>query len=167
QTELNAVLNAAGTYEGFAANYNGTGFSQMRFDVKSFDTEEEFAAWTEEMRAMSSGELSDKTFNELALPSTFEEVVSYASLEDGVYDRILNMCTVEGALCLEDQMMVDALGGGGIDGLFNREIFAGLCDADDPRALLALLKPELRADEERYAAVLLPPSGDLTETRSN
>lgn len=169
QTELNAVLNSPGEFEGFAANYNGTGFSQMRFDVKSFDTEEEFASWTDEMRAISSGQLSDETFNALALPSTFDRVVTYDSLEDGVYDRILNMCTTEGALCLDDQMMVDALGGGGLDGLFNREVFAGLCDADDPRALLALLKPELRADEERYAAVLLPPEypADATPARSN
>ncbi|MEM6277668.1 MAG: ubiquinol oxidase subunit II [Pseudomonadota bacterium] len=165
QTELNAVLNAPGTYEGFAANYNGAGFSQMRFDVKSFDTEEEFTAWTEDMRAVSSGQLGDTTFNALALPSTFDEVVAYSSLEDGIYDRILNMCTKADTLCLDDQMMVDALGGGGLDGLFNREVFAGLCDADDPRALLALIKPELRENAELYASVLLPPQD--TETRSN
>ena len=166
QTELNAVMNAPGTYVGFAANYNGAGFSQMRFDVKSFGSDAEFAAWADEMRASSEGILTDATFNALSKPSTFEEVVSYNGLEEGIYDRILNMCTEADTLCLDDQMMVDALGGGGLDGLFNRELFAGLCDADDPRALLALIKPELREDPELYASVLLPPQ-DTTEMRSN
>ncbi|MEM6726928.1 MAG: ubiquinol oxidase subunit II [Pseudomonadota bacterium] len=169
ETELNAVLNAPGGYEGFAANYNGAGFSQMRFDVQSFETEAQFDAWVETVRAEGNAQLSDETFNALALPSTFEDVVYYASLEDGVYDRILNMCTQEGQLCLDDQMMVDALGGGGIDGLFNRQMYAGLCDVDDPRALMALLRPEADEDETRLLALLMPPSEtDLPlQSRSN
>lgn len=169
ETELNAVLNAPGVYEGFAANYNGAGFSHMRFDVESYDTEAEFDAWVENVRARGTAELSDETFNTLATPGLFEEVAYYASLEDGIYDRILNMCTQEGQLCLDDQMMVDALGGGGLDGLHNRIVFAGLCDADDPRALLALLRPEVRSDEERLLAVLMPPqsSTPVLQSRSN
>ncbi|MEM9350456.1 MAG: ubiquinol oxidase subunit II [Pseudomonadota bacterium] len=169
ETELNAVLNAPGTFEGFAANYNGGGFSHMRFDLKSFDTEEEFNAWVETVRADGAPELSDDTFNAVAAPSIFEEVEYFASLEDGIYDRILNMCTREGELCLDDQMMVDALGGGGLDGLHNRLVFAGLCDADDPRALLALLRPEVRDDEESLLAVLMPPtqSEPILQSRSN
>ncbi len=33
ETELNAVMNASGTFEGFSANYSGNGFSHMRFDL--------------------------------------------------------------------------------------------------------------------------------------
>ncbi|MEL6690064.1 MAG: ubiquinol oxidase subunit II, partial [Pseudomonadota bacterium] len=156
QTELNAVLNAPGTYDGFSANYSGAGFSQMRFEVQSYETEEEFAAWADEMRAASAGILDDATFNELARPSIFKEVSSFHALEEGIYDRILNMCTEADRLCMDDEMMVDALGGGGLQGLFNREIFAGLCDVDDPRALMAILRPELEEDPELYASILLP-----------
>ncbi|MEM6478552.1 MAG: ubiquinol oxidase subunit II [Pseudomonadota bacterium] len=169
ETELNAVLNAPGTFEGFAANYNGGGFSQMRFDTVSFETEAEFADWVAQVRAQSDDMLSDASFNTLAKPSIQEGVTFFDGLEDGVYDRILNMCTVPGTLCLDDQMMVDALGGGGIDGLYNRMLFAGLCDADDPRALMALLRPELRADEDSLLAVLMPPlqSEPFLQSRSN
>lgn len=167
ETELNAVLNETGRYEGFAANYNGAGFSHMRFEVQSLDDQAAFDAWIDTVRANETT-LSDATFNALAKPSIFEDVSYFGALQDGVYDRILNMCTVEGTLCLDDQMMVDALGGGGMDGLYNRALFAGLCDADDPRALLALIKPELRAQEDRLLAVLLPPEPQQSfPTRSN
>jgi cytochrome o ubiquinol oxidase subunit 2 len=71
------------------------------------------------------------------------------------------MCVDDDELCMHDMMMVDALGGGGIDGLYNREIYRGICSADDPRAMCSVLRPELlhRADELiRTASTLTPPS---------
>ncbi|MEO0484734.1 MAG: ubiquinol oxidase subunit II [Pseudomonadota bacterium] len=167
ETELNAVLNSTGEFEGFAANYNGAGFSQMRFETISLENEAAFDAWVADVRATGIPELSDDTFNTLATPSIQEGITYYARLQDGIYDRILNMCTVPGSLCLDDQMMVDALGGGGIDGLFNREVFAGICDVDDPRSLMALLRPEAISEDERLLAALMPPSQDQMQTRSN
>ena len=49
ETKLHAVLNKAGTYEGFSGNYSGAGFSTMRFRVKGL-SEHDFAAWAEAAR---------------------------------------------------------------------------------------------------------------------
>ena len=169
ETELNAVLNAPGTFKGIAANYNGAGFSNMDFDMKSFATEADFDAWVETVRSEAGGMLSRESYNALAAPSQETGTIFYSGLEDGIYDRILNMCTEEGELCHDDMMMVDALGGGGLDGLYNRMVFAGLCDADDPRALMAILRPEIREDEDRLLAMLMPPtqSSPVLQSRSN
>lgn len=142
ETELNAVMNAPGTFEGFSANYSGNGFSQMRFDFHAFD-EGGFDAWVEQVRE-GSPPLTDAAFEALSQPSIDHEVTYFAGIEDDLWRRILNMCTGPNDLCLDDMMMVDALGGGGVDGLWNREIFRGLCTADDPRALFALLRPDLQ-----------------------
>ena len=44
QTELNAVMNKAGKYRGFSANYSGSGFSHMHFDLHGLETSE-FDKW--------------------------------------------------------------------------------------------------------------------------
>ena len=69
------------------------------------------------------------------------------------------MCVGDDKLCMNDMMMVDALGGGGIDGLYNRELYRGLCSADNPEGMFAILRPDLsdRAEEITTAMDLLPP----------
>ncbi len=37
ETKLHAVINKAGTYEGFSANYSGSGFSRMNFKFHGLD----------------------------------------------------------------------------------------------------------------------------------
>jgi cytochrome o ubiquinol oxidase subunit 2 len=157
ETELNGVLNSAGTYEGFASHYNGTGFSKMRFDVLALD-EAGFDDWTSEV-ASAEQPLDRASFVQLDQPSIDEEVQYYGSVQDGLWQRILNMCVGEDELCMNDMMMVDALGGGGIAGLYNRELYRGLCSADNPEGLFAILRPDLadRAEEITTAMDLLPP----------
>ena len=147
ETELNAVLNAPGIYEGFSANYSGIGFSYMDFDVHAGDAAA-FDAWVEEVRA--GGRILDQDrYRAIEVTSTNHSVEYFAEVEDGLWDRILNMCVGDDRLCLNDMMMVDALGGGGIAGLYNRELYRGLCTADDPEGLFAILRPDLidRQDE--------------------
>ena len=143
QTELNAVINETGVYEGFSANYSGEGFSKMRFRFRGVDANT-FEAWLETVRAPGAPLLDRNTYVELEQPSIGNPVSYYNGIESGLWDRIINMCVEKGKLCLNDVHMVDSLGGGGVEGLFNRELFAGLCSADDPRALLTMLRPSLR-----------------------
>jgi cytochrome o ubiquinol oxidase subunit 2 len=53
QTQLHAVVNKAGTYEGFSANYSGAGFSHMRFAFRGVD-EAGFEQWVAQARASGS-----------------------------------------------------------------------------------------------------------------
>ncbi|MEM9012084.1 MAG: ubiquinol oxidase subunit II [Pseudomonadota bacterium] len=161
QTELNAVMNVPGVYDGFSANYSGAGFSQMRFKFHAFD-EAGFDGWVERVRG--DAPIMDRAaYVALEEASIDHPVTYYDGIEDGLWDRILNLCVGEDDLCLNDMMMVDALGGGGIAGLYNRELYRGLCTADDPRALFAVLRPSLqgRSDDILAAISLLPdaPTG--------
>jgi len=140
QTELNAVINAPGVYEGFSANYSGNGFSDMRFDFHALD-EAGFEAWVKEVKD-APNTLDQHSYTELQVPTTAHDVTYFGTTEGGIWDKILNMCAGTNELCLNDMKMVDALGGGGLDGLYNRELFRGLCSADDPESLFLLLKPE-------------------------
>ncbi|MEM6739947.1 MAG: ubiquinol oxidase subunit II [Pseudomonadota bacterium] len=167
QTELNAVMNAPGTYDGFSANYSGAGFSHMRFDLKAVD-EAGFDAWVDGVRAGGEGILDRPMFLDVEQPSIDAPVRYFERVEEGLWDRIVNLCVGEDRLCQNDMMMVDALGGGGLDGLWNRELFAGICAADDPGVILALVKPNprLRHDETLAAAfrqALLPEARDPRE----
>ncbi len=157
QTELNAVINEPGIYDGFSANYSGEGFSQMRFKFHGLD-QAGFDAWTERVRAQGA-ELDRVTIAQLNQPSIAHPVTYYAPVEDGLWDKIVNLCIDEDSLCLNDMMMVDALGGGGLEGLWNRELFRGICSADDPGALMAMIRPEMRIREDEIIAAmtLVPP----------
>ena len=125
ETELNGVLNSEGTYEGFASHYNGSGFSQMRFDVQALD-DASFDEWTAEVAA-SSKPLSRETYEQLEQPSIDNDVAYYGGVEDGLWRRIVNMCVGENVMCMDEMMMIDAMGGGGL----GDRPHAGMDHADD------------------------------------
>lgn len=165
QTELNAVMNAPGVYDGFSANYSGAGFSQMRFKFHALD-EDGFQDWVDSV-ASKTRPLDRAAFVALDKPSVNHPIIRFDSIEEGLWDRILNMCVGEDEICLNDMQMVDALGGGGVAGLYNRELFRGICSADDPRALFVMLRPSLKErSEEIIAAVSLLPPQDVTQSAS-
>ncbi|MEM9602092.1 MAG: ubiquinol oxidase subunit II [Pseudomonadota bacterium] len=149
ETELNAVLNEPGSYDGFSANYSGAGFSHMRFKMHAFD-QAGFDAWVDGVRSSDTA-LNRAQYLETATPSIDDPVRFFSSVEDGLWEAILNRCVDGESLCQNDMMMVDALGGGGLLGLHNREIYRGMCLADDSRALLALLKPAARDQWQLFA----------------
>ncbi|MEM1340853.1 MAG: ubiquinol oxidase subunit II [Pseudomonadota bacterium] len=152
ETELNGVLNASGTYRGFSGQYSGAGFSHMNFELHAYDTPEEFDAWVAQVRDGAEDMLTRETFVALDVPTVDHPVTYFDGVADGLWNRIINQCVGEDRLCMEDMMMVDALGGGGLEGLWNRQAFLGICSEEDPAMFLALLRPELR--EERGAEIL-------------
>ena len=164
ETELNAVINAPGTYEGFSAIYSGNGFNYMNFDFHGL-SEDDFDAWVSKVRDQGrAAELDQPAYNQLQQPSIDHKVTYYGSVQDGLWRRIVNLCAGELDLCLDDMMMVDALGGGGLEGLFNREMFRGICSAEDPGAFIAILRPDLKErEDEIFAAMDLPPQADLAQ----
>lgn len=152
ETELNAVINENGVFPGFSANYSGNGFSHMHFNMHAVD-KQGFADWVVKIK---SGEntLDRRNYLELAKPSVKHPVTYYSDIEAGLWERILNLCVEEGKLCQHDMMMVDSLGGGGLEGLINRQIYAGICSVDDVQSYYYLLRPEMREKMDAYFASL-------------
>ena len=154
QTELNAVMNRDGTYRGFSSNYSGAGFNWMDFDLVSTD-QAGFDAWVEAART-EGAPLDRAAFVALDAPSIDHPVTPFSGVEEGLWERILNLCVGDDDLCHNDMMMVDALGGGGIDGLWNREAYRGICSVENPQAMFDILRP---SDGPRAAEILAALDG--------
>ena len=90
QTELSAVINRAGEYEGFSANYSGAGFSGMRFKFRGV-SQNEFDDWVRTIRA-DGRSLGNEDYLQLEKPSEREPVRRYSMVANGLYDAILNQC---------------------------------------------------------------------------
>lgn len=166
QTELNAVMNEEGEYDGFSANYSGEGFSQMRFKFLGMN-EADFEAWAQKLR--DEGEFMDRDrLAELNQPSIDHPVTYFSGVAEGLWDRIVNSCIENNTLCRNDMMMADALGGGGLEGLWNREMFRGICSAEDPSSFMALVRPEFwNREAEIVAAMSMPPSAQSAARAAN
>ncbi|WP_062210350.1 ubiquinol oxidase subunit II [Aureimonas sp. AU12] len=119
QTQLHAVINKPGIYDGFSANYSGSGFSRMRFKFHGLDTAG-FDAWVAKVKA--DGQTLDRArYLEVEKPSEAEPVHYYASVENGLYDAILGLCVEPGKMCMAEMMQIDAAGGGVENHEGNRE----------------------------------------------
>ncbi len=106
QTQLHAVINKAGKYEGFSANYSGAGYSDMRFTFHGLSTEE-FAQWVQKAKA-GQGDLNRANYLELEKPSIKDPVRQFANVDKDLYHAILNRCVRDGEVCLDKMMTVDA-----------------------------------------------------------
>ena len=144
QTELNAVINRPGRYDGLSANYSGAGFSNMRFSFLGL-SDADFAKWVESNRAQ--GQTLDRAaYLKLEHPSEREPVRRYASVEKGLFGAILNRCVDGDKMCLHQMMAIDAAGGtgkAGVAGLIRkpwrngegqteRSVVAALCTPANP-----------------------------------
>lgn len=118
QTKLHAVINTAGEYEGLSSNYSGDGFSHMRFKFHGVD-QAGFDAWV--ARVKQNGTMLNRdAYLKLEKPSAKEPVRYYASVENGLFEAILNMCVREGQMCMKDMMHIDMMGGAGVESHENR-----------------------------------------------
>lgn len=106
QTTLNAVMNKAGTYEGFSSNYSGAGFSDMRFKFHAKDAAG-FDAWVKSVKA-GGGALERTSYLQLEKPSQREAVRHYGAVAGDLYEAILNRCVEPGAVCMNQMMAHDA-----------------------------------------------------------
>jgi cytochrome o ubiquinol oxidase subunit 2 len=119
QTRLHAVINHPGDFEGLSANYSGPGFSGMRFKFRGL-SQADFDQWVQNAKTQGTA-LSRDAYLKLEKPSEREPVRYYASVEDGLYKAILNMCANPGKMCTDEMMHVDMMGGGGKESHENRE----------------------------------------------
>ena len=112
ETKMNAVINRPGEYVGFSANYSGDGFSNMRFAFHGLD-DAGFDRWVAGVRA-DSRSLDRETYLELEKPSEKVPVIHYASVDEGLFDAVLNMCVEPGKMCMGEMMAIDKKGGLGL-----------------------------------------------------
>lgn len=102
ETQLHAVINKAGSYEGFSANYSGAGFNGMRFTFKGM-SDTDFEQWVTGIKA--GGEpLRRDNYKALEQPSINNPVQYFSAVAPGLYDAILNRCVDPGTLCMRDMM---------------------------------------------------------------
>jgi cytochrome o ubiquinol oxidase subunit 2 len=105
ETTLNAVLNKTGDYKGLSGNFSGEGFSHMHFAYKGV-TAAEFDTWVQQMKA-NPGVLDRANYLALEKPSVREPVAHYGQVDSALFNRILNRCVSEGAVCMNQQMADD------------------------------------------------------------
>lgn len=102
ETQLNAVINKAGDYEGFSSNYSGAGFSGMRFRFHGMD-DAAFNAWVGQNKSAKNS-LSREAYLALAKPSEKVPVMRFGSVDSSLYDAIVNQCVKPGTTCMGHMM---------------------------------------------------------------
>jgi cytochrome o ubiquinol oxidase subunit 2 len=106
QTELHAVINHPGNYEGFSANYSGAGFSQMRFRFYGM-SDAGFAAWVARNRA-SPKALTRANYMTLEKPTVDAPVMRFGTVAPGLFNAVVNKCVVPGSVCMSTMMNMAA-----------------------------------------------------------
>lgn len=115
ETQLHAVINKAGVYDGLSAQYSGAGFSDMHFKFHGL-TNEEFARWVETNKA-DGNKLTREGYLKLEQPSIKEPIRRFASVEPGLWSAIVDRCVDGRKMCSSQMMAIDAAGGAGKGGL--------------------------------------------------
>lgn len=142
-TQLHAVINESGEFDGFSANYSGAGFSHMRFRFKALSGED-FDRWVAQVQS-EPAELGRQEYLALEQPSEREPVRHYGRTMAGLFDAALNLCVDPTQMCMRDMMAIDAQGGLGLVNVHN---VARLSYDAERRRGHSLLPPE------RYVAAL-------------
>ena len=117
QTKLHAVINKVGVYDGFSANYSGSGFSGMKFAFHGL-ANADFDKWVADIKA-GGGSLGRAEYLVLEQPSENVPVRKFARVDADLYNAILNMCVEPGKMCMNEMSAIDAKGGLGLAGVKN------------------------------------------------
>ena len=102
-TTLHAVINKRGEYEGFSANYSGSGFNNMRFKLLGVNAGE-FDSWLQKARASKDG-LTREAYLDLEKPSDREPVRRYGAVTPDLFDLVVNRCVDSRRVCVRHMMM--------------------------------------------------------------
>lgn len=85
-TQLNLLASKAGEFSGFSGNISGAGFSGMAFTARAV-TQAEFDQWVSTVLATPLP-LTQSAYDALALPSTYNPVSFYSSVDPSVYPSV-------------------------------------------------------------------------------
>jgi cytochrome o ubiquinol oxidase subunit 2 len=87
-TRLHLQADHPGTYPGLSANYSGSGFADMRFNVDAVPAEN-FARWADATRG-AGPELDTQAYADLAKPSSAVAPFTYRAVAPGLFNGILS-----------------------------------------------------------------------------
>jgi cytochrome o ubiquinol oxidase subunit II len=87
-TQLHLLADDPGTFRGLATQLSGDGFADMHFEVVA-KTAPEFYDWLGQARA-SGDELTPERYIELSKQSVLPEPITFKSVADGLFDKILD-----------------------------------------------------------------------------
>lgn len=145
QTELNAVINREGVFKGLNSHYNGAGFSGMTFKFHGLSNEG-FDAWVQKAKDEKTV-LNRDTYLKLVKPSERNPVARFSSVQDGLYDRVLNMCVEEGKMCMHHMMAIDAAGGAAYLKKVGLNLPLDVCSVGNADQVVALLDQRTEAQQ--------------------
>ena len=164
ETRLHAVINTAGAYQGFSANYSGAGFSGMRFTFRGL-SDADFDAWIAQTRA-STDHLGRQEYLQLERPSENQPVRRYGTVDPQLFAAIVNRCVEPGKMCTHEMMAIDAKGGLGLAGIdlmrlhYDKTIRRGAVFGPTPTYLVSICTiEEANAALDRNAVLNLPIKG--------
>ena len=87
-TRLNLQADRQGVFPGRSAHFSGDGFPGMEFNVNSV-TPQQFAAWA--AGARGSGQMLDeRSYEQLAKPSSYVKPMIYSNVAPGLFDSIVS-----------------------------------------------------------------------------
>ena len=115
QTQLHAVINQPGRYDGFSANYSGAGFSNMRFAFLGLPRTD-FDNWVKATKS-NRDELTRQAYLTLEKPSIKEPVHYYGTVAPDLFKAVINRCVDEKDMCKSQMMAIDSKGGLGVGGI--------------------------------------------------
>jgi cytochrome o ubiquinol oxidase subunit 2 len=139
QTELNAVINRPGVFQGMSSHYSGAGFSGMTFKFHGL-SDGDFAQWVQ--KAKTEGKPLDKgRYLHLVKPSERDPVQRFATVEEGLYDKVLNRCVEDGKMCMHHMMAIDAHGGDAYVRAAGLNLPQDWCTARNATEVVAALDP--------------------------
>ncbi|PQJ43291.1 ubiquinol oxidase subunit II [Vibrio campbellii] len=88
-TKLNLIANHTGDYKGFASNYSGEGFSQMKFTASAMEDRTAFLNWVQQVKA-SPDRIEDwEQFRSLASPTVAEPVKLFSSVPPFLFTDVV------------------------------------------------------------------------------
>ncbi|EIM94055.1 Cytochrome O ubiquinol oxidase subunit II [Paraburkholderia hospita] len=100
RTQLHLMANEEGRYRGMSGNFNGPGFSDMKF-VATATNEQDFERWVTQVKT-SPLTLDFNTFQKIAKPSQGAGVVQFSQVQPGLFkaviDQFVNSGTVASAM---------------------------------------------------------------------
>jgi cytochrome o ubiquinol oxidase subunit 2 len=117
ETQLHAVINKPGTYDGFSANYSGSGFSGMHFAFHGLQPAG-FESWVSNIRK-AGGALDRAQYMKLERPSQNVPVRTFETVDSRLFHDIVNLCVQPGKMCMDQMAAIDAKGGLGLAGVRN------------------------------------------------
>ena len=147
ETKLHAVINKAGEYEGFSANYSGAGFSKMRFKFHGL-ADADFDKWVQGVKG-AGGSLDRAGYLKLEQPTEDEPVRKWSTVSSDLFHAILNRCVEAGKMCMHQMAAIDAAGGLGLPSA--HDVASRATNPQDPQS-----------PKRRYVAAFCAP-GDAVD----